>query len=1732
MPSGLLALAVLLCCLAFGTAGADEADQTLVSVVWTNVQTGETSEYMAQQITAGGDAYWAYLPSVAFEGVLTLRVFDYSGRYASFDPGDGAVLSEAADAGPGTENAPSTEIRCLDAAGAVLSVKKLYLSSFPVPAVQAADAQVRVVFRDSVTGMELCESQALSCAPLTVVPVYAQTVPGYTLVGEDVQYVTTDAAGNASPAEVIFTYAPSAQPVVTVYYLDPEGRPVLEQEQIPCPLNDVVTVTARPVEGYRIEDGQAVDIYVDQNGNMSRNEVVFRYKRVEDAVISVRCVDESTGLEIAPAEQRTCAPGETAVLYAADIPGYKVTGESVQTVTADMNGAAYPSSVTFTYLPVRPAVVSVRAVDAETGADLSVPRQQTCEPGSTVIFYAESVKGFVTDGPKQVTVFIGADGVPDRDEVVFSYVRIREPVVSVRFVNALTGEPLAADTAVVCAIGETTLIESEPIAGYRTVEDSSVQVTVDEFGTADRYEVVFRYAAISDPVVTVRYLSASVLQQELLPSETIACPLGRTTQIRAKKIDGYLLDGDDTVEVTVGAQGETDTDTVTFYYNAVQAPVVTVRYLLDDGTEIAEPDMITCPVNQTSLISAENIAGFTAAGETVKTVNVDVNGIADANEIVFLYRRIGDALVRVRYIDAQNNVEILQSSQAVCHLGANTRINAAEIEGYTVVGQNYKHVYVDEYGKADAAEIVFTYEKAKAPGAVLVPVTYRDQTTGIELFTSHELFETDSVNYVSADRSVIPEDFEVAGPAEQEVIVDQNGVPDPPEIVFLVKETTQIEAGIPVYYRSTEGEEVASPTWYDCVPGNNAVTASPVDLREHYSLLDGDTQYVFMETDGTLSAEEVVFVYFLSVTPAPTAEPTAVPYAVDPQDFYARPSKNGTYFRSSPDTTSLGNVLTELPDSEVIHVIGRLSNERGEYWYLVEAAGTVGFMNANVIQPMAQEEVNRLFGYTPTPVPTEIPDGATIDRWGQINSREVALRSQPSTDGKIIDRISSPAKIWVYQSVTEKNTPWYQVRYNGSDGYMMKKFITLMGETESLQYQASLSTPMATKTPPVTRMPTSVVSPSPTPGPTVTAYYTPSPSPSPTAEPYSGYALTRGQTYLYSGQSSADDALISIEGGDQLVLSHSQTYVDGVCWDSVEMVAGGRMGFAPDTAFVHINNDIARNYLNSMPSSEPTPVPTDVPAQYNGYGITIGEHAVIRAYADTNAQIYNVLDKDTVVMVTGQEYSEGQAWDVVNYGSQWGYIREDQIRMLNSLEVEGYLASLRTPTPLPQATPTAVVFGGSSLSSYGYVTASRVNLRSAPTQTSSSIRMLEKYAFALVMETTGNENGEIWYHVSQAGTEGYIRSDYFTVMTKDELSAFLTGENYSLSGSNEGYTANVSVNSLQAYEDYNASVWKNPAISVSYEPFTVKTPEPEITYLPTAAVTASPSPTPMSTAGIGGWMNTDTPPAPNTMTPVTPQPEKEKGGSSTLGIALMLGAVVFAGGGVYLYSIHRRNERRRRAFREQQARKNAGNDQYRQRPAARDRAEEAPSPYTRTYPEREAQSAAKPAYNPEIGGLDARSGAVPQGTIRVDRNSRAARTGQAAEPAPGSASYREETINGMTAAWRKPAQARPNGEPAGQDEPRADQATSVISGHRALRRSAYSSDSADAVPEEDLMATKGPTKKIPPIRTAVYPPAGTDNETPAAEQTDADGVPASGAAQAPVRRRRSDRHHAENRDEG
>jgi len=113
-------------------------------------------------------------------------------------------------------------------------------------------------------------------------------------------------------------------------------------------------------------------------------------------------------------------------------------------------------------------------------------------------------------------------------------------------------------------------------------------------------------------------------------------------------------------------------------------------------------------------------------------------------------------------------------------------------------------------------------------------------------------------------------------------------------------------------------------------------------------------------------------------------------------------------------------------------------------------------------------------------------------------------------------------------------------------------------------------------------------------------------------------------------------------------------------------------------------------------------------------------------------------------------------------------------------------------------------------------------------------------------------------------------------------------------------------------EDYNQTIWQNPALNASYEPFNpYATPSPDPERLPTATPVPTLAPTLAPTAHIaqvgpqGSW--------------ATPAPTTQTTGSAWPWLLLAL-AVIGLGGAYYAYTIHRKNERRRQAVRAQQAR--------------------------------------------------------------------------------------------------------------------------------------------------------------------------------------------------------------------
>ncbi len=705
-----------------------------------------------------------------------------------------------------------------------------------------------------------------------------------------------------------------------------------------------------------------------------------------------------------------------------------------------------------------------------------------------------------------------------------------------------------------------------------------------------------------------------------------------------------------------------------------------------------------------------------------------------------------------------------------------------------------------------------------------------------------------------------------------------------------------------------------------------------------------------------------------------------------------------------------------------------------------------------------------------------------IDRWAEVTaSGGVNFRAEASTTSKRIGTLDRGERFWVYEQKTVKDEVWYNIMASGKTGFVVAKHTRLYNQEESDRYQATLPTPMPHS---VTQSPTPAAA---TPTTAPTASTAPTAQVTATPAPYMGYALTTQQVPLRTGIAQQGESTLATLPANTLVYVWNQTYVNGEGWNSVDALALTRTGFLPNSALRRITDQEAAPYLEQLkPQATATPRPTQQPQQVTGYAITLGDHVMMRAYADTNAQILDVLQNSTVVSVRGQEFSMGDTWHLVQYGAGYGFVRADQMRFLSAAESAAYLESLRTPTPTPPAATLAPVTLDSP-SSYGYVTNNNVRLRKGPSTGTSSLKMMNQNAFALVYGSQQQSDG-LWYHINQGGTEGYVMGSYFKVLPMGQLSSFLQSPEYLNANTGTGTSPNVQPGQITSVEDFNSTVWQNPALlNPSYEPFNPPgTPTPPVEAIPT-----TPGPSPSASASEAPSLE----PLP-TFTVVETEPPQKTDSSFPLGWVAVGLIALLGGGGYYAYHLYNQNQKRaaqRAAQRRQQAARQSGSPQA--RPAQPGQGPQ--SPY------------APPRPGQQPGATPYRPGTPPQGTPAPSNYCLSARADTASgHPAPGDHRLpaRADSAPGHPAPGNHclPAGAAPGRADAPSAPP---QATTAYKPETAPKPAAPTQDTATYQPGQGQ-----------PKPAADKPATQTPPETPA--------KPESGSQQAgeEPRRRRSDRH--------
>ncbi|HHU02992.1 MAG TPA: hypothetical protein GXZ91_07700 [Christensenellaceae bacterium] len=1252
--------------------------------------------------------------------------------------------------------------------------------------------------------------------------------------------------------------------------------------------------------------------------------------------ITVRYVDIANNNNLLNPQTVELFPGEQKTVYAENIEGYNVDVQE-QTVYVDEAGNPSTPEVIFYYSAIatpepQKTQITVRYVDITNNNNLLNPQTVELFPGEQQTVYAENIEGYNVDVQEQ-TIYVDEAGNPSTPEVIFYYSAIATPEpqkvqITIRFVDIANNNNLLNPQTVELFPGEQQTVYAENIEGYN-VDVQEQTVYVDEAGNPSTPEVIFYYVAIETPApqteepteaptsvnIIVRFIDKDT-GAEIASAQEQTLPTNEQTTVYALPSDlkeGYtLVDGVDAVLVQVDALGIANPSSVEFYYIKLNLPTVTVRYL-EEGTdiEVAKSQKISLNIGE-NIINAnpENLLdGYEIISPSVYIVTASYDEATTYTVEFYYTKEISTPVdVMVHYLDEKTGSPVASSQKLECKDGTNSITASPQDlkEGYALKeGESDTKYVIVSSGSANPDSIIFYYSSVgvvtdeptsdPAPKVALVKVYYRDQF-GKNIVEDAVSCVENEENIVVADLSKLDSNiYELTGTDRQQVVVDNQGNSTPSEIVFLFKDlSVDRTANILIRYLSDDGKSIA-PDQQISVRVGTTIVKNSLQTPDGYKAKEPLEQEITLSKDGTLSSDTVIFYYeALPATDAPSASP--FPYSINSMDAYAYPRSDNINFRSEPKV-SQDNVISVVGKKDLVHITGSLTNNQDEMWYKVEINGVEGFLRENVTRVLSQAEAESALGYTPkptdkpTPAPSAIVDGVAINRWANANVGGVNIRSKMTTSSKRVAKLNKGDDIFVFQQQTVDADPWYAVLVDGNEGFVMAKFIDLMSQSDSNKKQSELPSPAPIRTlPPAEQTGVPTLEPTKEPAPTTAP-------PKETTPPasYLGYALTNREVSLTTGVGNSNELEIARLPQNTIVMVTGQAYVDSRAWNMVDALPIRQSGYLPDDALRRISSQEAAPYLNALQAPVTPATKAPVLSQHAGFGITLGENAPLRANMDTNSQIIYWLPKNEIVQVYGQDMTGGNIWHISRYKENYGFIRNDQLRLLNSEEEKDYIASLRATLP-PAATPN-IGPSASSLSSYGYVNADKVRLRKDASLDSAHIKMMDKNAFALVIGSKQAPDGKTWYHINQAGTEGYVLGDYFNVLSMSELTRFLQSDAYiNANASNEISPGIKTPSNITPVEDFNTQVWTNPSLAqVSYEPFNpLGSPTPNVEEI----VTPSPTPTgsPESTVSINPL--------------ATELPSDAPTSSFPTGIVVLVIIAVLGAGGYYGYYMYRKNQQR------------------------------------------------------------------------------------------------------------------------------------------------------------------------------------------------------------------------------
>ncbi|MGM0291447.1 MucBP domain-containing protein [Enterococcus sp. AZ029] len=447
---------------------------------------------------------------------------------------------------------------------------------------------------------------------------------------------------------------PSKKGVVQVKYVDEQGREVAPTETLTGNVGEKYETQAKEIPGYALKEkpSNATGTYTKET-----QTVTYVYKR-QQGVVQVKYVDEQ-GREVAPTETLTGNVGEKYETQAKEIPGY-----TLKEKPSNATGTYKEETQTVTYVYKRQqGVVQVKYVD-EQGREVAPTETLTGNVGEKYETQAKEIPGYtLKEKPSNAT------GTYTKETQTVTYVYKRQQgVVQVKYVDE-QGREVAPTETLTGNVGEKYETQAKEIPGYALKEKPS---NATGTYTKETQTVTYVYKR-QQGVVQVKYVDEQ--GREVAPTETLTGNVGEKYETQAKEIPGYALK-----EKPSNATGTytKETQTVTYVYKRQQG-VVQVKYVDEQGREVAPTETLTGNVGEKYETQAKEIPGYTLKE---KPSNATGTYTKETQTVTYVYKR-QQGVVQVKYVDEQGR-EVAPTETLTGNVGEKYETQAKEIPGYAL----------------------------------------------------------------------------------------------------------------------------------------------------------------------------------------------------------------------------------------------------------------------------------------------------------------------------------------------------------------------------------------------------------------------------------------------------------------------------------------------------------------------------------------------------------------------------------------------------------------------------------------------------------------------------------------------------------------------------------------------------------------------------------------------------------------------------------------------------------------------------------------------------------------------------------------------------------------------------------------------------------------------------------------------------------------------------------------